>query len=211
MGTSTVSGPFRSENGFQELVNGQWVPVAGGGGGGFVPVLLTNEYASSFGLLDNRYSNDSTQAPPTGPSAGTIIQLPPIQVGGTYYICQPAGASSSSVWALKLPTLPGVDISAFGVNMFAVNYGTITTGSYPVYNIGTQSYGFSPLAGPTDTFYFYGGLNAASWFGITLAAIVTVPVFGTVALFTQSNIPIMSNYTPFPDPYVYPYTQLIGS
>ena len=33
MGTSTVSGPFRSANGFQELVNGQWVPVAGGGGG----------------------------------------------------------------------------------------------------------------------------------------------------------------------------------
>lgn len=37
MGTSTVSGPFRSANGFQELVNGQWVPVAGGGGGGGVP------------------------------------------------------------------------------------------------------------------------------------------------------------------------------
>lgn len=33
MGTSTVSGPFRSQNGFQELVNGQWVPVGGGGGG----------------------------------------------------------------------------------------------------------------------------------------------------------------------------------
>jgi hypothetical protein len=32
MGTSTVSGPFRSENGFQELVNGEWVPVASGGG-----------------------------------------------------------------------------------------------------------------------------------------------------------------------------------
>ena len=34
MGISTVSGPFRSQNGFQELVNGQWVPVAGSGGGG---------------------------------------------------------------------------------------------------------------------------------------------------------------------------------
>lgn len=34
MGTSTVSGPFRSENGFQELVNGVWTPVSGGGGGG---------------------------------------------------------------------------------------------------------------------------------------------------------------------------------
>jgi hypothetical protein len=34
MGTSTVSGPFRSQNGFQELVNGVWTPVGGGGGGG---------------------------------------------------------------------------------------------------------------------------------------------------------------------------------
>lgn len=34
MGISTVSGPFRSKNGFQELVNGEWVSVAGGGGGG---------------------------------------------------------------------------------------------------------------------------------------------------------------------------------
>lgn len=32
MGTSTVSGPFRSANGFQELVDGQWVPVGGGVG-----------------------------------------------------------------------------------------------------------------------------------------------------------------------------------
>lgn len=34
MGTSTVSGPFRSQNGFQELVNGVWTPVGSGGGGG---------------------------------------------------------------------------------------------------------------------------------------------------------------------------------
>ena len=31
MGTSTVSGPFRSQNGFQELVDGVWTPVGGGG------------------------------------------------------------------------------------------------------------------------------------------------------------------------------------
>jgi len=35
MGISTVSGPFRSKNGFQQLdENGEWVPVTGGGGGG---------------------------------------------------------------------------------------------------------------------------------------------------------------------------------
>ena len=40
MGTSTVSGPFRSENGFQQLdANGVWVPVAGGGGGGVTSIV----------------------------------------------------------------------------------------------------------------------------------------------------------------------------
>jgi|688.fasta_scaffold459301_3 hypothetical protein len=40
MGTSTVSGPFRSQNGFQELVNGVWTPVGGGGGGGSSPTII---------------------------------------------------------------------------------------------------------------------------------------------------------------------------
>jgi hypothetical protein len=50
MGTSTVSGPFRSQNGFQELVNGVWTPVgSGGGGGGSVTVIpftpgIPNQY-----------------------------------------------------------------------------------------------------------------------------------------------------------------------
>jgi len=42
MGTSTVSGPFRSENGFQELVNGVWTPVGGGGGGGITTIIVPN-------------------------------------------------------------------------------------------------------------------------------------------------------------------------
>jgi hypothetical protein len=40
MGTSTVSGPFRSQNGFQELVDGVWTPVGGGGGGASLPVIM---------------------------------------------------------------------------------------------------------------------------------------------------------------------------
>ena len=214
MGTSTVSGPFRSANGFQELVNGVWTPVGGGGGGGgggFVPVALVNQNGVYLGLPDNRYSADGTQNPPTGPSAGTIIQLPPIQVGGTYYIYTPTGGGSFDTWALKLPTFPGIDLSAFAVGKFAINYGTITSGSYPVQTIGTQSFGYSSLNSPTDTLYFYGGIDLTSWLGITLTAILPVPGFGTVAFFTQSTVPVMFNYDPFPDPFVYPYTQLIGS
>lgn len=32
MANTTFKGPVRSQNGFQELVDGAWVPVAGGGG-----------------------------------------------------------------------------------------------------------------------------------------------------------------------------------
>jgi hypothetical protein len=34
MANSTFSGPVRSQNGFQELVDGVWTPLGGGGGGG---------------------------------------------------------------------------------------------------------------------------------------------------------------------------------
>ena len=210
MGTSTVSGPFRSENGFQELVNGVWTPVSGGGGGGgFVPVALVGQYGPSLGLSDNRYSTDYYYNPPIGPTAGNIIQLPSISVGGTYYIYAPVGGGSFDTWALKLPTVPGADLSAFASSKFTVNYGTPTSGSFPVYTIGPDSFAYSNLSSPTDTLYVYGGISETSWLGITLASIVTVSGFGTIAFFTESNTPVMNNYNPFPDPYFYPYTQLI--
>ena len=34
MANTTFKGPIRSQNGFQELVDGVWTPVGSGGGGG---------------------------------------------------------------------------------------------------------------------------------------------------------------------------------
>jgi hypothetical protein len=51
MGTSTVSGPFRSQNGFQELVNGVWTPVGGGGGGNPNDIVITTTLNSNADWL----------------------------------------------------------------------------------------------------------------------------------------------------------------
>ena len=155
MGTSTVSGPFRSANGFQELVNGVWTPVSGGGGGGgggFVPVHLYNEQGPLYGAADNRYSDDNTANPPTGPTAGTIVQLPQIALGGTYYIDMPTGASSSDAWALQLPSIPGTDLSAFYSNRYAFSYisslGAVST-------VDTPKFVESSVTGPANILYIY--------------------------------------------------------
>lgn len=53
MANSTFSGPVRSQNGFQELVDGVWTPLGGGGGGGSVVVLPadTTTYVLPLGTL----------------------------------------------------------------------------------------------------------------------------------------------------------------
>jgi hypothetical protein len=56
MGTSTVSGPFRSENGFQELVDGVWTPVGGGNSATVIfreasPLVITLPAPTSIGQV----------------------------------------------------------------------------------------------------------------------------------------------------------------
>jgi hypothetical protein len=110
MGTSTVSGPFRSQNGFQELVNGVWTPVGGGGGGGGGGgYVFTNVSNGQLGT-DNRYSNNPNSL--SGPTAGTVVTLPLVDVGQTIVVFGLAG-SGGDVWKIKLPTAPGTDTQIF--------------------------------------------------------------------------------------------------
>jgi hypothetical protein len=109
MGTSTVSGPFRSQNGFQELVNGVWTPVGGGGGGGGGYVFV--DLASGVGIYpDNRYSNSPNSL--SGPTAGTVVTLPLVDAGQTIALVTVTG-NTGDVWKIKLPTAPGTDSQFF--------------------------------------------------------------------------------------------------
>jgi len=84
MGTSTVSGPFRSQNGFQELVNGVWTPVGGGGGGGNAPIVI------------DRSTSDSIVIPAVPTAVGQVY---------TYFFPYPISGSGTAVDV----TLPLVD------------------------------------------------------------------------------------------------------
>ena len=76
MGTSTVSGPFRSANGFQQLdENGVWVPVTGngGGGGGSVTQYVT-PMGNNGAPVDVQLPNPRTQTIPVGTTYEVVIQ-----------------------------------------------------------------------------------------------------------------------------------------
>lgn len=213
MANTTFNGPVRSQNGFEEWNGSAWVPVAGGGGS--TPILLGDEYSALLsGTPDNRYSDLKTAVPPTGPTAGTIIQLPQIAVGQSYTIRSDGGSGGSNVWAIQLPPIPGTNLSAFFDPTFAANYVTDS-----VYNPALEVYTETPAvlyvsrgtaAGePLDTMYLYGAPQIWAPLEITRLQDITVPGFGVVAVFNQSATPTIIFQNPFPDWFVYPYTQLL--
>lgn len=214
MASSTFSGPVRSQNGFQEWDGTAWVPVAGGGGGGAI-IELGDNASENFGVPDNRYSEDMYNTPPTGATAGNIIQLPVIGVNEAYKIRTRIGtASSQAAWAIRLPVIPGTDISAFIVGSFAANFITAE-----VYNPTLSAYVDTPavfaradttVSTPTDTMYLYGIFEPTGNLEITRYPNIVVPGFGAVAVFGQTGIPLMGYGTiPIGDPFIYPWTQLL--
>lgn len=205
MANSTFSGPVRSQNGFQEWNGTAWVPVAGGGGGGTTFIELVSQYGGSvYGATDNRYSSDFNQDPPTGPTAGTIIQLPDMAVGDTCVVYG-NGGNQYDAWALQLPTIAGVDLAYFKDSRIPIS---VQSGDFPSYTLITY-YLYSGVSGPPDTFFVYGVLSdSIASLKITRMPNFDYPGFGTIAPFGISGIPITSTF-PLGDPYVYPFSQVI--
>ena len=206
MAYTNFTGPVRSEEGFEEWNGTAWVPVAGGGGGGSTVVFLSNT-TSAFGD-DNRYSADSDQNPPTGPTAGNIIQLPVVEVDATYKILCFSGGNSTDCWALQLPAIAGTDASVFVSTILqSIQLYSGTAGQYPVYTENNSFFVYSSVSAPASTMFIYGALSPANAFEITRTQNVTVPGFGTLAIFTPTTAATFQFYDPAPDHFVYPYTQ----
>lgn len=203
MGTSTVSGPFRSANGFQELVNGQWVPVAGGGGGGGGSDVQIELATGGFsGTPANLYSEYFYANPPIGPTAGNIIQLPLIEVGQSYSFYSLSG-SSVDAYAIQLPSIAGTDISSF--------YGPFNALVAPAGTYGTSvpCFANSASSGPNDLLYIYGFLGTI--LRITRIPNITIPGFGTIAFFQFSNTPTLTvDNNDFGDPTQYPFVNVLA-
>ncbi len=104
MANTTFKGPVRSQNGFQELVDGVWTPV-GGGGGGSAPVVVFRN-----------------------PSAQTLITLPvPTEIGQVYRYIFPR--SDSNVGEPAIITCPSVPGTSGSYLQGTVNLYDIATGN----------------------------------------------------------------------------------
>lgn len=106
MANSTFSGPVRSQNGFQELVDGVWTPVGGGGSGAGL-VLVTRPTAPPPNPSDVLYQFIPT---PTTPVIGQqwVVVLEP-----TY------GKAEGGIIRLGFNTTWGPNYTFFG-NMTTV-------------------------------------------------------------------------------------------
>lgn len=104
MANTTFNGPVRSENGFQELVDGVWTTVGGGGGGG----------GSSTAIV---YTN------PTDGSTVTVTLPAPTEVGTMYTVASTLATTANGQITIEATLLPGQDAAVFvGVEIVPDNY-----------------------------------------------------------------------------------------
>lgn len=109
MGTSTVSGPFRSANGFQELVDGVWTPVSGGGGGGGLAYQVIN-----------RVEDPQTIVLPENPATGdTYLYMYPFGFSGSFTeFTSSIPGTLTSIFVTKLWGTDGSVSIDFGLGSF---------------------------------------------------------------------------------------------
>jgi len=196
MGISTVSGPFRSENGFQQLdENGVWVPVAGGGGGGGTTFVKFED--------TNRFSNNKYNPTPSGPTAGNVITLPSISVGETITFYA-NGGSNSDTWKVQLSIPSDADIVAFLGSFSQIN----DNGVYSAPSFIQPIQGAGPGV-PSDSVFFYGFPITPFQF-IRMPNLV-VPGFGTVAVYNTLGIAVLPQApTELGNVNIYPFTNLLA-
>jgi len=127
MGTSTVSGPFRSANGFQQLdENGVWVPVTGGGGGGGITTIII-------------------------PDPSTITPIPVMTPGQTLALVGGPAAVNGD-YLVAFPSLPGTDsVSIAGLRTKM----SFPYDNQPVFVSGGNAFVFSLGNGFTISGKFY--------------------------------------------------------
>jgi hypothetical protein len=179
MGISTVSGPFRSQNGFQELVNGVWTPVGGGSGGIAATVTLGDADGEFYGIsTDNRYSDSYNSL--SGTTAGTYIQLPAVEIGQSILVDAKSFGFNTNVWALKYPeNVPGVDVWTVWGSALATPDATPSSEARAVMYPNLQG------SNPSPFWYIYSSKPES--FILTRIPGYSIPGFGTVALFAVQN------------------------
>jgi hypothetical protein len=140
MGTSTVSGPFRSQNGFQELVNGEWVPVGGGGGGGVSAITAGSGIAVDQSTGNVTVSNTGVTSLTTSSGLSTNTSAT-----GAVSITNTGVTSltTSSGLSTNTSATGAVSITNTGVTGITTNTGlstnTSATGLVTITNTGVRS------------------------------------------------------------------------
>ena len=170
MGISTVSGPFRSQNGFQELVDGVWTPI--GGGGGNAPIVI------------DRSTSDSIITPAVPTEVGQVYTYffpNPLTNFGTAVDVRPPLVDGASVVYVEGRTLlygfsgPPTTVESYGPDTSSANtiriYGPGTSGILDDYSAFFQ-FVYMGVSGGTAKYQVLNSAYNTNTFGARIVTVV---------------------------------------